>query len=312
MKIRLVILLFVPICSFSQQAYCDNGKFGFKEKGVVIIEPMYDYAADFNSGLACVKKDEHWGYINRKNVWLSGKYDRAQQVMSGYGRVLLNGMFGLVDSLGKEVLPPVYESIIYRDGLYEFSKESLNGLICGAIQIPCKYASIGYNRNGYAYGYNEDKSYDIYDTGGLVLSGQSVAFSDWNIQKDGNIVASKDGLFGIFNTVTKKWVLKPKYPHISTFYTTGYKAGNGDSATYNFVYTIFIDLKDEKTYMLDQETKEKNNIILLKASSLEKLIENITGYRVLMGDYSNDWQDDYELFTNKNGEPILLNTLLKN
>lgn len=64
----------------SYAAVCIKGKWGFVDKdGKTVIEPQYEDAHSFSNGLAAVKKDKLWGYIDInnemviKNVFLGAK-----------------------------------------------------------------------------------------------------------------------------------------------------------------------------------------------------------------------------------------------
>ena len=45
----------------------DNGKYGFiNDQGAVVIAPQYDHATNFSNGLAQIRKDGKWSWINSK------------------------------------------------------------------------------------------------------------------------------------------------------------------------------------------------------------------------------------------------------
>lgn len=56
-----------------------NGKWGFiNEKGEYIIEPAYDEAKSFSSGLAAVKIGDKWGYVNKYGqLQIENEYSEA-------------------------------------------------------------------------------------------------------------------------------------------------------------------------------------------------------------------------------------------
>ena len=49
-------------------AYCEDGKWGYKNKdGKIIISPVYDLATDLDEfGFAGILLDEQWGVVNSK------------------------------------------------------------------------------------------------------------------------------------------------------------------------------------------------------------------------------------------------------
>ncbi|MEZ5053865.1 MAG: WG repeat-containing protein [Chitinophagales bacterium] len=57
-------------------------KYGFKDDktGEIIIEPKYDKAEDFSEGLAAVKINGKYGFINKdEKIIISAKYQAAKK-----------------------------------------------------------------------------------------------------------------------------------------------------------------------------------------------------------------------------------------
>ena len=160
LQILLAFLAGIPFYSSGQKSFNENGKFGFTQNGKIIIEPQYEYAADFIEGLACVKKNGKWGYINPNNTWVSKEYEKIQPLSRGFGKVYANGKFGMVDSEGTEIFPTEYDDLyINYDGHYILQKNELKGLRSTNISIPCLYTSTGQYHDDFAFGKNEDGKY---------------------------------------------------------------------------------------------------------------------------------------------------------
>ena len=55
----------------------NTGKYGFvNDGGLVMIDPVYDQAYDFNNGMALVSKDDKYGYISENgNIVVQPKYE---------------------------------------------------------------------------------------------------------------------------------------------------------------------------------------------------------------------------------------------
>ena len=69
----------------------------------------YDSVGNFFKGLAVVKLNRKWGFVNvTGKVMIPLKYDSVGSFHEGLAGVLLNGQGGLVDKTGKELLPCVY------------------------------------------------------------------------------------------------------------------------------------------------------------------------------------------------------------
>ena len=68
-----------------------------------MIQPQFDSVSDFYKGLARVKQDNKWGYIDKtgKEV-IPCKYDVAIFFSEGLARIKLNGEYSYIDKTGKE------------------------------------------------------------------------------------------------------------------------------------------------------------------------------------------------------------------
>lgn len=74
------ISMYTSTWSFSEGLACVklNEKYGFIDSGKEVISLKYDNAWNFSEGLACVKTNNKWGYINNKGIEIiSAKYDKA-------------------------------------------------------------------------------------------------------------------------------------------------------------------------------------------------------------------------------------------
>jgi len=91
-----------------------NSKWSFiNEKGEEIVELFYDYIWDEDaSGFLKVFKNNKYGFINNKGEEIIlPKYDYAEDFLHDVSIVRQNGLFGLIDRFGKEVVPVAYKSI---------------------------------------------------------------------------------------------------------------------------------------------------------------------------------------------------------
>ena len=83
-----------------------DGKWGFiNRKGAVIVAPQYAAVADFSQSLAAVKNDSgKWGYINTSGtVKVPFEYDEAGAFLLDYAVVKQNGITGVVNANGEFV-----------------------------------------------------------------------------------------------------------------------------------------------------------------------------------------------------------------
>ena len=109
------------------QRYEENGLYGFKKDGAVVIPAKYNFADSFSEGLARVVINGKWSYIDKsgKEV-IPLKYDDAYSFSEGLAPVELNGKWGYINKSGKEVIPLKYDYVYhFSNGLarVEFSGE---------------------------------------------------------------------------------------------------------------------------------------------------------------------------------------------
>lgn len=144
--------------SFSQGRSCElkDGKWGFEDRlHRVVIPYMYDYAGDFNEGLACVgigeKDDMKYGYIDRRgNTVIPFIYDKPAQFIEGIAYVKKDGKYGTIDKYGNERIPLIYDWVGFRfnqnKGLSWVKLDDRIGFVRsnGDIAIPIAYEDAEY------------------------------------------------------------------------------------------------------------------------------------------------------------------------
>ena len=121
-----------------------NGKWGFIDKtGKEVIPFKYDFACAFSGGLAKVRLNGKWGFIDETGREICPcKYAAADIFSEGLAQVELNGKVGYIDTTGEEVIPCKYDyAYEFKDG---FARVELNGKWgyidrTGREVVPCKY-----------------------------------------------------------------------------------------------------------------------------------------------------------------------------
>lgn len=107
----------------------NSGKYGFsdRENQELLIPANYDYAYAFSEGLASVRKDGKYGYIDK-----SGKeiipfiYDNAYAFSEGLACVRKQEKWGYIDKSGKTVIPIIYDDAgSFRGGLAKVKKTGI-------------------------------------------------------------------------------------------------------------------------------------------------------------------------------------------
>ena len=82
-----------------------NRAYPFWVIGEEVIPSKYDWEYDFHYGLALVKLNGKWGYVDKscKEV-IPCKYDDACHFNNGLAKVKLNGKWGYINKKGEEVI----------------------------------------------------------------------------------------------------------------------------------------------------------------------------------------------------------------
>jgi len=170
---RQVYLLGLPDDEF--KCFKENDKYGFKvaSTGEIIIPLIYDDAWGFSEGLAKVKLNGKWGFIDKtgKEV-IPLKYDGADDFSEGLASVKLNDKYGFIDKTGKEVIPLKYDyADNFREGLASVKLNGKWGFIdkTGKEVISLKYDGAWYFSEGLARVELNDKYGFIDKTGKVVI-----------------------------------------------------------------------------------------------------------------------------------------------
>ncbi len=85
-------------------------------QGEYVIPPQYEEARSFSEGYAAVKKDGKWGYINPKGEFVIAAqfeqaFDFGENNFHGMARVKINGKWGVIRTSGVYVAAAKYDSI---------------------------------------------------------------------------------------------------------------------------------------------------------------------------------------------------------
>lgn len=97
-----------------------NGMGFINQIGNVVLDDFY-YVSDFSEGLAAVRKDGIWGYINENGEFVLSfetlkEYDQLFDFHEGMALVLVNNLFGVIDRNGQYIKQPQYKDV---GGLYD-------------------------------------------------------------------------------------------------------------------------------------------------------------------------------------------------
>ena len=142
----------------------------YNGKGAITVEitpelteavQKYDELGGFNEGLACVKKDGKYGYIDGKGEEvIPCRYDEVDDFSEGLAAVQKDGLCGFINKNGEEVVPCRYDraSSFSDDGLAWVVKGGLWGVINekGEEVVPCIYDENDGKGGGFIYSFSDD------------------------------------------------------------------------------------------------------------------------------------------------------------
>jgi hypothetical protein len=136
----------------------DKEKWGLiGEKGIIVLKPIYDTEYDFgllSEGLISVKKNNKCGYVNLKGeIKINFIYDWTEQFCNGIAFVKLNEKYNFVDFKGKLISDIWFDNFGINNGIsygmsadkvYEISlsgKKLMNSEFKMATRIYCDIAT---------------------------------------------------------------------------------------------------------------------------------------------------------------------------
>jgi hypothetical protein len=96
------------------ESFEEKHLFGFRHKTnrATIIAPTYQWANDFREGLAPVKKNGFFGFINQNNqVVIDFQFDDVNVFIEGLAQVKAKGKWGYINLKGAVVIPIIYDSV---------------------------------------------------------------------------------------------------------------------------------------------------------------------------------------------------------
>ncbi|WP_036947105.1 WG repeat-containing protein [Pseudobacteroides cellulosolvens] len=103
-----------------------NGKWGYIDmQGVTVIDFKFDDAFGFSDDLARVVVSGKSGYINKAGeIVITPQYDDCSEFHNGVAAAMLNNKYGFIGKNGEWIIKPAYDAIDF--GRYDSSWEKIN------------------------------------------------------------------------------------------------------------------------------------------------------------------------------------------
>ncbi|MBQ7667892.1 MAG: WG repeat-containing protein [Clostridia bacterium] len=181
------------------------------------VPSKYDYSSKFSEGMAVVKKDGKYGYINEQGEEIvECKYDDAWHFDGGFARVEKGDKLGFINVAGEEIIECKYEYVdTFSEGLVKARKDGEWGYINtnGEEVIEFKYDYAGAFNEGMATVCKNDKWGYINTNGEEVVECKYDWAGGFN---EGMAVVCKNDKWGYINTNGEE-VVECKYDDAEEF-----------------------------------------------------------------------------------------------
>ena len=109
-----------------------KNKWGYIDKDSSIVIPFdYDFLNPFENGLAYAKNGRKEFFITKKNLKLEGDFNEVRIFSFGLAGVRKNRKWGFIDEKGKLIIEPIYDEVQYftTNGLCPVVKNGKSGFI---------------------------------------------------------------------------------------------------------------------------------------------------------------------------------------
>ena len=110
-----------------------EGRWGYIDKsGEYVIRPQFDDAWLFSEGLAHVAIGDRWGYINKTGKYvINPQFDYARPFEDGLALVEIDGKWGFINKIGEYAIEPQFSFVDYTRPLAGLFPEGLAGVAIG-------------------------------------------------------------------------------------------------------------------------------------------------------------------------------------
>lgn len=276
-----------------------NGKYGcMNARGEMVIPANYQQLGDVKDISHAPGSIDLSGLISLMGVKERPSFPQLFGTLGSGNLVQFKsgGKWGLLDTLGKELLPAKYSEIeIWSDGFARISAGDRKGMVnsSGQIIIPAEYTDLAYMSDGMTCGSKNGKWF-VFDSSGKELPFHPPSFVSFN---KGLSVCDSAGKYGLINK-QGVFVLSPEYDEIENeSYNGFYLAKKG--AQHSVIDTTgkkrytFIDAMPSLIYSLP-------GIIAFEKNNQQGLC-NLDGKEILPARYDSIYAQGDFYILEKNG-----------
>ncbi|MBH5320339.1 WG repeat-containing protein [Paenibacillus sp. GSMTC-2017] len=272
------------------------------------IEAEYDYAGPFQDGVAIVSVDGMFGLINKSGEQIVEPiYTEMGDFVEGFSTVINDeGLSGIIDTTGKEVLPLKYDFVdIFKEDLAAVLTGDKWGFVDkkGKLVIPATFQDASRFYNGYAVIVNEEGHVGFINKTGKVIK-QTKLYLQTEIAYEE--FAFEEGFVWLRDDKDRLgfYSLSGKEilkPTYDSAVTEFYADPESDVSTYYFEEGLTVVSKDLKRVIVD--TKGKVVAKLPQYDGLQGFIPyNVSEGTINVG-YGEEEPTDFGVI-NKNGKQI--------
>jgi serine/threonine-protein kinase len=178
-----------------------NGKYGYVSGGKLVIPCQFDHASGFSEGIATVKIEKKWGFINTiGKLVIPYQFDNAFGFLEGLATVKIEKKWGFINTDGKLVIPCKFDDAWkFSQGIAVVKIKDKQGYINtnGQVIIDCNFDFAISFSEGIAVVKIKDKWGYINTTGQVIIDCNLDSASSFS---EGLAVVKIEGKWGYINT----------------------------------------------------------------------------------------------------------------
>jgi hypothetical protein len=197
-----LVLIALPACSMLKPSapvspprfpIMQDGKGGYIDRsGNIVIQPQFEWTANFSEGLGLVEQNGHWGYIDVKGkIVIQPSFDEASLFHDGRAKVKVNDKYGFIDPSGKMVISAEY------DDASDFSENMASVMKCTE-EKRCTWMTFNFTWGSYTFPSGGEHSY--IDPGGGNAIPSAGKFTSLLSFHEGLAAVSDNNKYGYINS----------------------------------------------------------------------------------------------------------------